>query len=78
MQKKLIAWRKFKSITQKEMAEHIGVDIRTYINKEHGITQFKADEMFTIARVLGKDISEIFLPTDFIEHEAQSQDQSTA
>lgn len=69
MQKKLIAWRKYHSITQKEMANKLGVDVRTYINKEQGVTQFKANEMFLIANILGKEISEIFLPTNFMEHE---------
>lgn len=76
MQRKLISWRKFKNITQKEMARRIGVDVRTYINKEHGVTQFKADEMFVIAKILGKDISEIFLPSDFISHEIKDQKRS--
>ena len=71
MQKKLIAWRRFYGITQKEMADKLGVDVRTYINKEQGVTQFKADEMFLIANILGKEISEIFLPTNFMKHEAQ-------
>lgn len=69
MQKKLIAWRRYHGITQKEMADKLGIDVRTYINKEHGITQFKANEMFLIASVLKKDISDIFLPPDFMEHE---------
>lgn len=69
MQKRLAAWRRFHGFTQKEMAAKLGVDPRTYINKERGITQFKADEMFIIAEVLGKNISEIFLPTNFIEDE---------
>jgi len=76
MQEKLISWRKFKNITQKEMAGRIGVDVRTYINKEHGVTQFKADEMFAIAKILGKDISEIFLPSDFISHEIKDQKEA--
>jgi len=70
MQEKLIAWRKFKGLTQKQMADHIDVDVRTYINKEQGVTQFKANEMFLIAKILQKDISEIFLPTDFMNCEA--------
>lgn len=74
MQEKLIAWRRFNGITQKQMAEIIGVDVRTYINKEQGITQFKANEMFKIAQILKKDISEIFLPTDFTKHEAEEGD----
>lgn len=69
MQKKLIAWRRYHGLTQREMANKLGIDIRTYINKEHGITQFKADEMFLIANILKKEISEIFLPTNFMERE---------
>lgn len=70
MQKKLAAWRRYYNISQREMAEKLGIDVRTYINKEEGVSQFKANEMFTIARVLEKDISDIFLPTNFTEHEA--------
>lgn len=69
MQKKLIAWRKYYGITQKEMADKIGIDVRTYINKKQDISQFKVNEMFAIAQILQKDISEIFLPTDFTKHE---------
>lgn len=69
MQEKLIAWRRYYGITQKEMAKKLGIDVRTYINKEQGVTQFKANEMFLIAKILQKDISEIFLPPDFMEHE---------
>ncbi len=70
VQKKLIAWRRYYGITQKEMAELLAVDVRTYINKESGVTQFKANEMFLIAKKLQKEISDIFLPPDFMEHEA--------
>ena len=45
------------------MAAKIGVDLRTYINKERGVTQFKADEMFAISSILDKNISELFSPT---------------
>lgn len=69
VQKKLIAWRNYHGITQKEMAKSLGIDVRTYINKEKGITQFKANEMFLIAKILQKDISEIFLPPGFMNHE---------
>lgn len=73
VQKKLISWRRYHGITQKEMADKLGVDIRTYINKEQGVTQFKANEMFLIANILGKEISEIFLPTNFIKHEEEKK-----
>lgn len=69
MQEKLAALRRYYNITQQEMADLIGVDVRTYINKENGHSQFKANEMFAIARMLGKPIDEIFLPTDFTKHE---------
>ncbi|MED2983202.1 helix-turn-helix domain-containing protein [Bacillus thuringiensis] len=51
------------------MADLIGTDKRTYVNKEHGVTQFKANEMFVIARKFEKSIEEIFLPTNFMKHE---------
>ncbi|OUM83608.1 helix-turn-helix transcriptional regulator [Caldibacillus debilis] len=69
MQTKLIALRRYHGLTQKDMADLIGVDLRTYINKEMGQSQFKANEMFTIAKHFQKPIDEIFLPTDFMNHE---------
>ncbi|EEL04205.1 Cro-like repressor [Bacillus cereus BDRD-ST196] len=56
-------------MTQKDMAELLGVDKRTYVNKEHGVTQFKANEMFLVAQYFGAEIGEIFLPTNFIKRE---------
>ncbi|USG65215.1 helix-turn-helix domain-containing protein [Brevibacillus ruminantium] len=70
-QEKLIAWRKYHGLTQQDMAKLIGVDVRTYINKETGISQFKANEMFAIAERLGRKIDEIFLPTNFMKHEVE-------
>lgn len=58
-----------KKISQENMAKLINVDVRTYQNKEKGITQFKGDEMFTIARFFNKKIDEIFLPTNFMKRE---------
>ncbi|MEK4091692.1 MULTISPECIES: helix-turn-helix transcriptional regulator [Viridibacillus] len=69
MQYNLIKYRKFNLLTQKDMAILIGVDLRTYANKEHGDSQFKLNEMFIIAKKLNMDISEIFLPTNFMNHE---------
>jgi len=71
MQEKLIALRRYKGISQKEMAKMLGIDPRTYVNKEHGITQFKANEMFMIARVLQTEIEDIFLPTNFMNREVK-------
>ncbi|MGH1092495.1 helix-turn-helix transcriptional regulator [Bacillus mycoides] len=69
MQDKLISFRMSKRVTQKDMAELLGVDKRTYINKEHGVTQFKANEMFLVAQYFGAEIAEIFLPTNFMKYE---------
>lgn len=69
MQKKLAALRRYHNLSQKEMADLIGVDLRTYINKENGQSQFKANEMFIIARKFQMPIDEIFLPTNFTKHE---------
>ena len=59
-QEKLIAWRKFHSYTFKDMAELLEVDARTYYNKEQGITQFKANEMYKISDLFDMSIEEIF------------------
>ena len=50
----------------------INVDVRTYQNKEKGVTQFKQNEMFIIARHFNKKIDEIFLPTNFEKQEVYS------
>jgi len=75
MQTELAALRRYRGITQQDMANLLGVDVRTYLNKEHGVTQFKINEMFLIAQTLQKDIGEIFLPTDFINHEVPESDK---
>ena len=74
MQTNLIELREQSKTTQKELADLIDVDVRTYINKEQGISQFKANEMFLIAQRFGKGIEEIFLPTNFMKHEVYEVD----
>lgn len=69
MQEKLAALRRYHDLTQKDMADLIGVDLRTYINKESGQSQFKANEMFIISQKFQKSIDQIFLPTNFEKHE---------
>ena len=61
-QNKLIAWRKYSGFTQKDMADKLGITWRTYSNKERGITQFKLEEMFAIAKILDKPLYELFSP----------------
>ncbi len=48
------------------MADLIGVELRTYVNKEKGVSQFKLNEMFIISRKFGKSIEEIFLFENFM------------
>lgn len=74
LQEKLVSLRMYNRLTQQDMADLIGTDKRTYVNKEHGVTQFKANEMFLIAQKLGKGIEEIFLPTNFMKHEVLGMD----
>ena|SRR5690625_1979600 len=73
-QEKLAAIRRAKNISQREIAELIGVATETYNNKELGKTQFKASEMFIIASFFGKKVDDIFLPPDFTKHEVEESE----
>lgn len=71
---KLRKLRKYHELTIKDMAKLINVDPRTYIKKENGVSQFKANEMFIIAKKFNKTVDEIFLPENFMEHEETEGD----
>ena len=73
MQYLLEAIRRARKESQESLARLIGVDVRTYQNKEKGVSQFKQDEMFVIAKHFGVKIDEIFLPTNFVKREALPQ-----
>ena len=75
MQKRLESIRKYLNYSQSDIAKLIGVELRTYQNKEKGTTQFKASEMFLIAREFNMEIEEIFLPPDFIKREVRKEDK---
>lgn len=60
MQVYLYQLRKEKGMTQKQLAKKLGISETAYRQKEKGQRAFKSDEMFIIADVLEKDISEIF------------------
>ena len=60
MQIYLYQLRKEKGLTQKEMAQKLGISETAYRQKEKGQRAFKSDEMFIIADILEKDIGEIF------------------
>ena len=60
MQIYLYQLRKEKGITQKELAQKLGISETAYRQKEKGQRAFKSDEMFIIADILEKDIGDIF------------------
>ncbi|WP_278534358.1 helix-turn-helix transcriptional regulator [Streptococcus vestibularis] len=60
MQIYLYQLRKEKGITQRELAQKLGISETAYRQKEKGKRAFKSDEMFIIADILKKDIGEIF------------------
>lgn len=67
--------RKYNELTYEGMANLLDIDKRTYYNKEKGITQFKANEMFIISRKFNKTVDEIFLTTDFMNHEVSESEE---
>ncbi len=74
-QEVLKSLRNYRNLSQQYMAELINVGSRdTYANKENGVTQFKASEMFIIADHFGMEITEIFLPPNFMSHEVNERE----
>lgn len=62
MQEKLIHLRQVFGYTQQFMADALRITKRTYQNKEAGTSLFTSEEMFTIAKLFGKNLDDIFLP----------------
>lgn len=63
MQEKLILLRKHKNVTQKEMANLLGITTKQFGSKELGKSKFNGDEMFKIADYFNLKVDDIFLPT---------------
>lgn len=63
MQKKLILLKEQKNLTNKEMAEMLGITPIQYRKKEKGEVQFKLNEMVKLSEYFGKTMDEIFLPS---------------
>lgn len=63
MQKKLILLLKENNITQRKLAEIIGISEKQIARKLKGETNFLGDEMFKISDFFGLPIEEIFLPS---------------
>lgn len=62
MQGNLIIQRKLRKYSQKKMANILGISSTQYSRKENGYSQFKMEEMFTIAKEFDMKIDELFTP----------------
>lgn len=67
MQWLLIRLRKEQGLTQKELADKVGINVSTYVNKETGKSSFKDYEIFKLMKFFGKPFNEIFLPPNCID-----------
>lgn len=73
MQEKLLLIRKNRNISQKELADLIGISTNQYSAKENGKYNFNCDEMFKISNFLDMNIEDIFLP---IKHQSGVENNS--
>ena len=63
MQGKLILLMKENNVTNRELANKIGISEKQMGLKLKGETDFKSSEMFKISEIFQKSINEIFLPS---------------
>ncbi|WP_086348661.1 helix-turn-helix transcriptional regulator [Candidatus Enterococcus clewellii] len=64
MQSRLSKIRKnYLGMTQKEVAEMLGISPHSYSRKERGLCEFTQDEMLLLYKKTGLSIHYIFLPT---------------
>lgn len=63
MQEKLLVLRRRNKLSQREMAEMLGIATQSYSLKELGKREFTANEMFIISNYFGLKMDDIFLPT---------------
>ena len=60
MQIKLIEVRKKKKLTQKDMAELLGISVAAYRDREQGRTDFKLYEVFLISHYFHRCVGDLF------------------
>ena len=70
---KLEELRELNGDTQEQMANLLNINTTSFRNKEKGDTEFKATEMFIIAKYYVKTLEEIFLPPKFTFSELEKQ-----
>lgn len=63
MQGKLLILRKEAGLSQKQLADKLGISVTSYGEKERGQSEFTQNEMFNLRDLFGKPLEEIFLPT---------------
>ncbi len=62
MQEKLLILRIQHKMSKTEVANHLGVTLKTYSSKERGDYEFTSDEMFKVRDLFGCNMEDIFLP----------------
>ena len=63
MQEKLILLRKEKKVSQKDLANLLGITPKQFSAKELGKSKFNCNEMFKISDYFGLKMEDIFLPS---------------
>lgn len=54
-----------RKLTQKDMADYLGISTKAYRDKEKGKQEFTQDEMFKLSKLFNKPMDKIFLPREF-------------
>lgn len=52
--RKVLAYRKDSNLTQKEVADVLGISVDAYSKKERGVNEFKENEMIKFAKLINK------------------------
>ena len=51
--------RRLRDISQEKVAEHLGISLNTYRNKENGTSTFYIDEAYSLSELFQMDIHDI-------------------
>lgn len=75
MQEKLILLRKQNNVSQRELAELLGISAKQFSAKELGKAKFNGDEMFQIADYFNLKVDNIFLPSTHQNGELETKEE---